>query len=111
MRVGPQTFETNVTKGARGLMLPPIELSFEEQSGVPDPSLLVVAIKGGALSRSVIFKSSGPGLRKSGDVLLCLGLIPAMELGCDLVIGMPVDTSLLENAEKIQTMLCDWYPG
>jgi hypothetical protein len=92
-------------------MLPPIELSFEEQSGVPDPSLLVVAIKGGALSRSVIFKSSGPGLRKSGDVLLCLGLIPAMELGCDLVIGMPVDTSLLENAEKIQAMLCDWYPG
>jgi hypothetical protein len=92
-------------------MLPPLELSFEEQSGIPDPSLLVVAIKGGGLSRSVIFKSSGPGLRKSGDVLLCLGLIPAMELGCDLVIGMPVDTSLLENAEKIRAMLCDWYPG
>ena len=91
-------------------MLPPLELSFEEQGGA-DPSRLVVAVRSGERNRRVTFKSSGPVLKKTGDALLCLGLVPAMELGCDLAIGAPVDRALLKNAEKIQVLLCVWYPG
>lgn len=91
-------------------MLPPLELSFEEQGGA-DPSRLVVAVRSGERNRRVTFKSSGPVLKKTGDALLCLGLVPAMELGCDLAIGAPVDRALLKNAEKIQALLCVWYPG
>lgn len=92
-------------------MLPPLRLSFGHPDEAEDPTLLVVLVEAGRLRQRVTFKSSGVDLKKTGNVLLCLGLAPAMELGCDLVLDAGVDAALLENAEKIQALLCRWYPG
>lgn len=92
-------------------MLPALELSFAQPGHSGDGRELAVLVSSGQALRQVRFRSSGPKLKHSGDVLLCLGLVPAMELGCDLVLGSTVDAGLLSNAEQIQTLLCSWYPG
>ncbi len=56
-------------------------------------------------------RSSGPALRPSGDALLCLGLLPAIELGCDLRIELPVDRGLLAEVADVQRMVAGWTPG
>lgn len=56
-------------------------------------------------------RSSGPPLRPCGDALLCLGLLPAIELGCDLRIEEPVDHGLLAAVADVQRMVASWTPG
>ena len=90
---------------------PSLHLSFAEPSGTTDPREIAVEFKAGKARKTVFFRSSGPALRRSGDALLCLGLVPAMELQCDLVIGSPVDELLFANIAGIQDLLCAWYPG
>lgn len=72
---------------------------------------LTVRLTCGGFERVIRFEASGATLLATGDVLLCLGLVPAMELGVDLRIDADVDEELLENAGKIQRLLCGWYPG
>ncbi|MFM7107949.1 MAG: hypothetical protein ACKOZU_05025, partial [Planctomycetaceae bacterium] len=57
------------------------------------------------------FRSSGPPLRPGGDALLCLGLLPAVELGCRLRIDGPVDRGLLAASGRVQRLVAGWAPG
>ncbi|MEM6460924.1 MAG: hypothetical protein AAF724_03320 [Pseudomonadota bacterium] len=65
----------------------------------------------GDYERLVYFNCEGAQLAASGDALLCLGLLPAMELNVDLRIEAGVDGGLIKNANEIQRLLCKWYPG
>ncbi len=90
-------------------VLPPLNLSFE---GPDAPSDRVdVSFAWGDARRKTYFSCPGHRLQKSGDALFCLGLAPAMEIGVDLNIHSPVDQTLLDNGDKIQDLLCHWYPG
>jgi hypothetical protein len=90
---------------------PPLRVSFAESRANADPREVIVEFTAGKARKTVAFRSSGPPLLKSGDALLCLGLVPAMELQCDLVVDAPIDDLLFENVKKIQALLCSWYPG
>ena len=94
----------------RAAGVPPLSLAFDP--GGDDPTRADIVFRLGARAeRRAFIQSKGQSLNKSGDALLCLGLAPAMELGADLVIEAPVSAELLENAGRIQDLLCDWYPG
>lgn len=56
-------------------------------------------------------RSSGPALRPCGEALLCFGLLPAIELGCDLRIEAPVDRGLLAGIAEVQRLVAGWTPG
>ncbi len=56
-------------------------------------------------------RSSGPPLRPCGEALLCMGLLPAIELACDLRIEEPVDRTLLAAVDDVQRMVAGWTPG
>lgn len=90
--------------------LPPLALSFDETRSTGTSAEIVFRF-GAAEAGRVTIQSDGATLRRSGDVLLCLGLAPALELGADLVIDGPVDATLLANASSIQSLLCSWYRG
>lgn len=89
---------------------PPLELSYLPGA---DPHRVDISVgPAGQAGAEVYFVSPNAALRRSGDALLCLGLVPAMELGRDLLVtGVPVDRRLLANADRIQDLLCGWYPG
>jgi hypothetical protein len=90
--------------------VPALSLAFDPPGD--DPTRLVVRFNlGRGAVRRVFFQSDGRALSPNGEALLCLGLVPAMEIGADLVIGEPVDRDLLDNAARIQALLCSWYPG
>ena len=72
---------------------------------------LRIRFSAGGYERLIHFESTSAKLIASGDALLCLGLVPAMELGLDLEINAHVDEDLLANADQIQSLLCSWYPG
>ncbi|RST84430.1 hypothetical protein EJC49_21090 [Aquibium carbonis] len=72
---------------------------------------LAVRFRCGGYDRIVHFAAQGATLAANGDALLCLGLVPAMELGVDLYIEAEVDRELLDNTRDIQALLCEWYPG
>lgn len=72
---------------------------------------LAVRFSCGGYDEIVHFEARGAALHANGDALLCLGLIPAMELGIGLRIEADVDQELLDHAREIQALLCDWYPG
>jgi hypothetical protein len=74
-------------------------------------SSLAIRFSSGEYERLVRFECSGAALSASGDALLCLGLVPAMELGVDLKIDAEVDAELLDHARDTQALLCAWYPG
>lgn len=93
---------------------PPLCLSFSEPMGTDEvaPHSLDVLFKmGQSASRTVSFSSNGAPLKRNGNALLCLGLVPALELGVDLVIDAKVDAELLDRCNTIQALLCAWYPG
>jgi hypothetical protein len=75
------------------------------------PGALAVRFTCGGYDRVVRFEAKGATLTANGDALLCLGLVPAMELGVDLRIEAEVDAELLDHAREIQALLCKWYPG
>lgn len=56
-------------------------------------------------------RSHGTPLRATGDALLCFGLLPALELGCDLSIEAPVDRGLLSSSAAVQRLVGSWTPG
>lgn len=56
-------------------------------------------------------KSSGPAMRRCGNALLCMGLLPALELNCDLRIDSPVDPDLLARVDAVQRLVASWTPG
>jgi hypothetical protein len=72
--------------------------------------LVVQFAMGGSPFSTAFFSSATKSLRQSGDALFCLGILPAMELGVDLVIDDPVDAQLLDNADAIQGLIVAWYP-
>ncbi|WP_187969789.1 hypothetical protein [Aquibium microcysteis] len=76
-----------------------------------DGSALAVRLRCGGYDAAIRFEAAGARLAASGDALLCLGLVPAMELGVDLRIDDEVDEELLDHASEIQSLLCTWYPG
>jgi hypothetical protein len=88
---------------------PPLYLSFDLRGRSPN-TLHVQFGFGQNYIKTVYFRSDTKTLRASGDVLFCLGILPAMELGIDLVIGEPVDGDLLDNSDDIQTLIGEWYP-
>ncbi len=89
---------------------PPLMMSFDLD--IQDPRIAVVRFGFGQRAQKLVrFESNGPALRRSGDVLICLGLAPAMELGADLVIQGGASRELIDNVDAIQSILCNWYPG
>ena len=93
---------------------PPLCLSFSEPVGTDESalhSLNVLFKMGPSASRTVSFSSNGAPLKRNGNALLCMGLVPALELGVDLVIDAEVDAELLDRCNTIQALLCAWYPG
>jgi hypothetical protein len=72
---------------------------------------LNVRLTCGGFDEVVRFEATGATLVATGDALLCLGLVPAMELGVDLRIDADVDEELVDHAREIQALLCAWYPG
>jgi len=77
----------------------------------PVPSLTIKVQMGKRLCREIRLSCKGAQLSKSGDALLCFGLLPAIELGVDLHIHASVQAELLERCGEIQSLICQWYPG
>lgn len=69
-----------------------ITLAYEPSSD-PREVRIVILANGRPWLRCLV-RSNGPPLRPSGEALLCFGLLPAIELGCDLRIEEPL---LLEH--------------
>jgi hypothetical protein len=88
---------------------PALFLSFGSSDPSPN-SLLVQFGFGKNHIETAYFRSPTKTMRQSGDVLFCLGILPAMELGVDLVITEPVDGQLLDNGDAIQAQMLEWYP-
>ncbi|WP_421851070.1 hypothetical protein [Oricola sp.] len=88
--------------------MPPLTLSFDPRCDDPSRAEILFRL-GQKTERRAFLQSNGPGLRRSGNALLCLGLAPAMELGTDLIIEGAVSRELRDNADRIQDLLCDWY--
>lgn len=80
-------------------------------AGAGGSSALNVRLTCGGFDKVIRFEATGATLLATGDALLCLGLVPAMELGVDLRIDADVDEDLLDHAREIQALLCAWYPG
>ncbi|MDA4847188.1 hypothetical protein [Hoeflea poritis] len=109
--VGKKT-DSNIRQnvGDHRVKIPPLTVSFSDE--VADPSQAVVSFKfGNGQRKNVRFSSNGTPLRRSGDALFCLGLLPAVELGAELIVKSAVDPQLLANAEKIQKLICSWNPN
>jgi len=86
-----------------------IALGYEPSS---DPREVRIALRAGGRPWLECFvRSSGPPLRPCGEALLCFGLLPAIELGCDLRIEAPVDRSLLSAIADVQRLVAGWTPG
>lgn len=92
------------------MKMPPLTVSYSDE--IAHPSQAVVSFKFGCgQTRKVRFAASDTPLRKSGDALFCLGLLPAVELGAELIVKSAMDAQLLENAEEIQKLICSWNPN
>ena len=89
---------------------PVLSLAFAPDQPSPRHADILVR-KGNAPPRRVRFESDGPALRRSGDALLCLGLIPAMEIAAPLHITPPPGQALADRAAEIANRLAHWYPG
>lgn len=89
---------------------PPLSLSFAPDQPSPRHADVVV-LAGNGPSRRIRFESDGPPLRRSGDALFCLGLIPAMEVDAPLRLDPPPGHVLSHRAAGILDMLQRWYPG
>jgi hypothetical protein len=72
--------------------------------GSEDACEVAIRLRVGTLDKLVRFSSSVP-LRRSGEALLCLGLMPAMELGVPLKLDVPVDDGLASRIAAIQALL------
>lgn len=60
---------------------------------------------------TIFFRCRTRPLLENPDALLCLGLIPAMEVHAPLRVDGAVDPTLVANAAAIQDLLCSWYPA
>lgn len=89
---------------------PALSLAFAPDQPSPRHADILVAM-GNAPPCRVRFESDGPPLRRSGDALLCLGLIPAMEVDAPLHISPPPGPALANRVGEIVTLLRRWYPG
>lgn len=87
------------------------EIALRYDSSSDPCEVRIALLHGGRRWLECFVRSSGPPLRPSGDALLCLGLLPAIELGCDLRIEPPVDRDLLAAVEDVQQMVAGWTPG
>lgn len=86
-----------------------IALAFEPTS---DPREVRIALRSGGRRLFTCFvRSQGPALRPCGEALLCFGLLPAIELGCDLRIEAAVDRDLLAGIDEVQRLVAGWAPG
>lgn len=56
-------------------------------------------------------RSNGVPLKATGDALLCFGLLPAIEVGSELVVESPVDRGLLVSSRAVQDLVAGWTPG
>jgi hypothetical protein len=89
---------------------PLLSLTFAPDQPSPCHADIVLTV-GKARPRRIRFESDGPPLRRSGDSLLCLGLIPAMEVDAPLCISPPPGPTLAKHAVEIIDLLARWYPG
>ncbi|MDN2580144.1 hypothetical protein [Aquibium sp. ELW1220] len=90
-------------------MLPALHLAFEDGT---TPHEVRIRLSAGARPvGTIFFRCEAVPLVANADALLCLGLIPAMEVGAPLRVEGTVDPALLANAEAIQDLLCSWYPA
>lgn len=89
-------------------MPPAIHLAFDD-GGTPR-EIRVRMAAGGRHVGTIFFRTETTPLTPTADALLCLGLIPALEVFAPLRIDGSVDPSLLANADAIQDLLCSWYP-
>jgi hypothetical protein len=90
-------------------MLPALQLAFDEGT---TPHEVRIRLSAGARPvGTIFFRCEAVPLVANADALLCLGLIPSMEVGAPLRVEGPVDPALLANAAAIQDLLCSWYPA
>ncbi|WP_187972493.1 hypothetical protein [Aquibium microcysteis] len=86
----------------------PLSLAFEEGSTAHEIRIRLSA--GARRVGTIFFRCDALPLVANPDALLCLGLVPAMEIGAPLRVEGGVDPALLANAAAIQDLLCSWYP-
>ncbi|MFN3547515.1 MAG: hypothetical protein ACK4U0_08480 [Mesorhizobium sp.] len=89
-------------------MLPAMHLAFDDNSTPCEIRVRMAA--GGRHVGTIFFRTDATPLQPTADALLCLGLLPALEVLAPLRIDGSVDPSLLANADAVQNLLCSWYP-
>lgn len=78
----------------------------------PDPREVRIALlRDGRPWLQAFVRSSSVPLKATGDALLCFGLLPALEVGCDLVVESPVDRGLMASSQRVQSLVAGWTPG
>jgi hypothetical protein len=78
----------------------------------PDPREVRIALlRDGRPWLQAFVRSSSVPLKATGDALLCFGLLPALEVGCDLVVESPVDRGLMASSQLVQSLVAGWTPG
>lgn len=91
-------------------MNPELRLRFDPACVDPHRVEILVTM-GDAPPRALWFESDGPALARSGAALMCLGLVPALEVAAPLVVEAPVDPGLMAAVPGISDLLCGWYSG
>jgi hypothetical protein len=90
-------------------MLPTLHLAFDQSSTPHEIRVRMAA--GGRHVGTIFFRCDTTPLAPAADALLCLGLVPALEVGAPLRIDGPVEPSLIASADAVQDLLCSWYPS
>lgn len=90
-------------------MLPTLDLAFDAST---EPHEIRVRMSAGRRPvGTIFFRCRTRPLLATPDALLCLGLIPAMEVHAPLRVAGAVDPALVANAAAIQDLLRSWYPA
>lgn len=90
-------------------MLPTLDLAFD---GSAEPHEARIRLTAGQRPiGTIFFRCETAPLAANAGALLCLGLIPAMEVHAPLRVAGPVDPALLASAAAIQDLLRSWYPA
>jgi hypothetical protein len=66
---------------------------------------------GRAPEKRLWFRSDHVPLDRNGAALLCLGLLPAMEVNAPLHISEPLPRQLVGSLPALRQLITDWYPG